>query len=155
MTTHSLQLQYRKIKEIIDATAAATKGDIELQAHWARYVCILTSGFLENSIKEIVGNYVDSQVSKPVADYVKRNMTTLRNPKADKFVEVTASFKPDEKDAFQSFVDSSFRKEAIDNIMKNRHKIAHGRDSNITLSTIEDWLETSTQVVRYMEKTLR
>ena len=37
--------------------------DIDLQAHWARYLCILVSGFLENSISTIYIEYAKKKAT--------------------------------------------------------------------------------------------
>jgi len=47
----SRQLQY--IQSLIKTTDEATRGDISLQGHWGKYLCILVAGFLENAISEI------------------------------------------------------------------------------------------------------
>lgn len=32
-------------------------GDLELQSHWARYLCVRVSGFIETSIRSILSEY--------------------------------------------------------------------------------------------------
>ncbi len=32
--------------------------DLELQSHWARYLCVRVSGFIETSIRSILSEYV-------------------------------------------------------------------------------------------------
>ncbi len=59
------------------------EGDAELQAHFARYLCILVSGFLEKAILEIYTTYAQGQVSQYVANYVATQLEkTKRNPNA-------------------------------------------------------------------------
>ncbi len=42
-------------------------------------------------------------------------------------------------------------KEAIDSIMANRHRIAHGRDSGITVARVREYLDKSVEVVEFIE----
>jgi len=40
------------LQYLIKRTNEVAKGDIELQSHWAKYICVLCSGLLENAIQE-------------------------------------------------------------------------------------------------------
>ena len=43
------------------------------------------------------------------------------------------------------------RKDAIDSIMSNRHLIAHGKDSTISLVRVSEYLKKSVEVVEFLE----
>ena len=44
--------------------------DLELKSHWARYLCILVSGYLETSVRAIYGEYSKNRANDNVANYV-------------------------------------------------------------------------------------
>jgi hypothetical protein len=43
------------------------------------------------------------------------------------------------------------RKEAIDSIMANRHAIAHGRDSGITVVRVVSYLDKCVEIIEFIE----
>lgn len=122
-----------------------------MRSHWAKYLCVLSAGFLENAITEIYGDFVRGAASKPVADYAMSTLSRIQNPKTSKFIEIARSFKPSWADALESYVDSDGRREAINSIMANRHEIAHGKHPGITLVQINDYLDRAVEVIEFLE----
>ncbi|MBF8294531.1 MAG: hypothetical protein HW389_1076 [Bacteroidetes bacterium] len=49
------------------------------------------------------------------------------------------------------FVSVDGRKEALDTIIANRNRIAHGEDSGITIVRIKEYLEKSIEVLEFVE----
>lgn len=43
--------------DVMFALAAKQGADEEVLSHWARYLCVLTSGFIEVSLKSILSEY--------------------------------------------------------------------------------------------------
>lgn len=143
--------QLQRLRSILDRVREASNGDMDLQGHWARYVCILVSGFVENSIKEVFSDYVKACANDAVARYAMSQLNKLQNPKTDKVLEVTGAFKSEWKAALDGFVSEDGRKEAIDSIMNNRNQIAHGRNVGITLAQVDKYLGKIVSVVQFIE----
>ena len=57
MKNASLVRQLQRLNWLIDNTRRASGDQLELQAHWGRYLCVLVAGFLENAIGEIYSEY--------------------------------------------------------------------------------------------------
>jgi len=53
MKSASLARQLQRLNWLIDTTRRASGDQLELHAHWGRYLCVLVAGFLENAIGEI------------------------------------------------------------------------------------------------------
>jgi len=49
------------------------------------------------------------------------------------------------------YIDQDGRKEAINSIIKNRHHIAHGRDSNVTVGTVRGYFDKIIEVIEFIE----
>ena len=122
-----------------------------MRAHWAKYLCVLSAGFLENAIEEVYGDFVRSAASKPVADYATSVLSRIQNPNTPKFLGTARSFRSDWATALEAFVDDEGRREAINSIMKNRHEIAHGKYSGITIAQIKEYLDRAVEVVEFIE----
>jgi hypothetical protein len=151
MKNGELEIQHKKIQNLFKETTNATGGDMELQAHWAKYLCILSAGFLENAICEVYIDFVKSKAPQPIAQYTSSVLRKIQNPRASKFEEVAKSFKESWGNDLKDFLQENGRKDAIDSIMQNRHLIAHGKNSGITVVRIKEWFEKSVEVVIFIE----
>src|SRR5689334_12013601 len=126
MRNRELSRQLQKLEWLIKETPAATAGQLELQAHWGRYLCVLVAGFLENALAEVYSEYVYRTGSKPLANFISKRLLSIQNPKSQRFIETAASFKDEWGKNLEAFLSEGGRKEAIDGIMNHRHQIAHG-----------------------------
>lgn len=151
MNNRELSSQLQRLREIFNKTNAACRDNFEMKSHWAKYLCVLIAGFLENSLKVIYGEFVRMAASKPVADYANSMLSRIQNPNATMFIQTARRFKPDWATELDAFVDSNGRREAINSIMKNRHEIAHGKYSGITMAQIKDYLDKAVEVIDFIE----
>ncbi len=151
MDNRNLKIQLQRLNTLLAKVNVACGTDIEMQSHWAKYICVLCAGFLENAVYEIYGEFVRNAASKPVADYSESILSKIQNPKTDKFVDIAKSFKKDWGNSLEIFITDNGRKEAINNIMVNRHKIAHGENSDITITKINDYFTKALEVVDFIE----
>lgn len=135
------------------ATEAA--GDnLELQAEWARYICIVTSGILENSLKELYIDFAKQKASAPIAKYISSQIFQLRNPKTQRFLDIASAFSQTWHLELEAYVGDNGRSEAIDSIMNQRHLIVHGKykNSNITMASIKEYFSKAVEVLDFIEQ---
>ena len=124
----------------------------QFRAEWARYLCVLTAGFLENAIAGVYEKYAILCANDSISGFVTLVLNRIQNPKANKFVEVAGSFKKDWGRELEEYMAENGRKEAIDSIMANRHLIAHGKDSGITIVRLRVYLDSSIEVIKQIER---
>lgn len=155
MQNRNLTTQLQRLNELFKRVNSACGSDIEMQSHWAKYMCVLCAGFLENAVTEIYGDFVKGASSQPVANFAEYILSKTQNPKASKFVEISAKFKKNWGDSLETFLDDNGRKEAINAIMTNRHLIAHGKTSYITIVQVKDYLKKSVEVIEFIENQCR
>lgn len=151
MKLKNLSSQYQRRTWLIAQANGLPAEQLELRAHWARYICVLSSGFLETSLKEVYAHYARSCSAPGVGDYVESQLERVQNPKASRFVETAQAFNKRWASDLSVFLEEDGRKEAIDAIMANRHQIAHGKDSGITLARVSDYLAKSVRVIEFIE----
>jgi hypothetical protein len=151
MRSPNLTSQLQRLNELFSKTTAASGADIEIRSHWAKYLCVLCAGFLENAVTDVYGEFARRASSKPVADYAISILSKIQNPNAQKFFETANKFKPEWGTDLNIFLDSNGRREAINSIMKNRHEIAHGKYSGITLVQIRNYFDKAVEVVEFIE----
>lgn len=151
MKSYRLVSQHQAITWLIGETSHVDSSQLELQAHWAKYLCVLCAGFLENALTEVFTTYATTCSNSKVSNYVSAELARLQNPKAARFIETARSFDKIWAEDLEAFLLIDGRKEAIDAIMSNRHQIVHGKSSNISLVRVTDYLAKSVEVVEYIE----
>lgn len=149
----SLEISRRisAIEALMKSIQGSTAGDIELQSHWAKYLCVVASGFLEKSLVGIYSDFCGKAASQSVARYAASRLRTIQNPNARVFVEVASAFDKAWGSALQAFLEEDGRAEAIDSIVSNRHKIAHGNPSDITLARLKAYFAKTVDVLEFLE----
>ncbi len=125
-------------------------GDTELQAYWAQFLCVLTSGFIENSVRNLYSEYARTKSSPYVANYVSHELQSFRNAKSEKIIQLTGIFSPEWRVALEDYMEDR-RKAAIDSIVSNRNQIAHGRPVGITFARIREYYENSVEVIVFID----
>lgn len=147
----SLVRQKQRIEWLINQARSFDGDQLELQSHWARYLCVLVAGFLENAISEVYSSYVQSCSNEQVANYVESALGRIQNPKSQKFLETARAFNRDWESSLSDYIEQNGRKDAIDSVMANRHLIAHGKDSGITLARLDQYFKKGVEVIDYIE----
>jgi len=151
MRNRELTRQLQKLRALAKKAGDSSLSDLELQAHWAKYLCVLVAGFLENSLVEIFSEFVSAASSPAVARFATSRLENIQNPKAQRFVEVSGAFDESWGPELEAFLADNGRKDAIDSIMSNRHLIAHGSSSGITLARVNQYLDKCVEVVDFIE----
>ncbi|MEQ1557839.1 MAG: HEPN domain-containing protein [Methyloglobulus sp.] len=152
MDNYDLKKQHQKLIKLIEDTQLFTHGDMELQGHWGKYLCVLVSGFLENAISTVYIDFVSNAAAPHIVQYASKHLDKIQNPKSKKFVEVASQFKKEwGSDLEKFFSDYPEYKEAIDSIMSNRHQVAHGKNTSISVHRVRDCLEKSVCVIEFIE----
>jgi hypothetical protein len=151
MENAELNRQLQRLRSLIQRTVSASFQDLELQAHWGRYLCILVAGFLENALTEIYTDFAKDAASEPVASFAGATLARIQNPNAQRFLDTARAFSRSWAEELDQFLEEEGRRDAIDSIMANRHQIAHGRDSGITIARVNSYLERCVEVVEFIE----
>src|SRR5438045_587867 len=95
MRNRTIQAQLQKVQFLAKETERACGENIELQSHWAKYICVLSAGIIENAVKATYIDFANRTVSKPLARYFGSKLSPLRNPKMETILELAGAFKED------------------------------------------------------------
>jgi len=148
-----LERQYIKLNNLIAETKERFEPDDEMQSHMAKYLCILCSGFLENAIKSTLTDFAkDKTDNEMVLAYVKSQLQRINNPNAKRIRETAEIFSSTWKERLNVFMQENDKASAINYIIKDRHKIAHGKDSEITIRRIEQYFSKVVEVFVFIEQ---
>jgi len=141
-----------RLKRRLDATFGRMPPpsvEIELQSDFARYLCVLVSGFFENAIVALVLDFAQRGSSPEVAAFVERELEHWTNPNTDKICVLLGSFNPEWRKQSELFLVDE-RKESVNSLVALRHKIAHGESVGTSLSQIKAYYATILKVVEFI-----
>lgn len=151
MRNRNIVRQLQRLRDLIRSVDQATNGNVEIQAHWARYLCVLSAGLLENALVELYSDFCLRTSPAPVASYATYSLGSIQNPKTVRFIEVAERFRVAWGENLTAYVSDNGRRDAIDSIMANRHLIVHGKDSGITLVRVKSYLQKALEVLEFIE----
>ncbi len=140
---------FKKINDV----QRLSSDDLELQAHWARYLCILVSGFLENSIRTIYSEYAKEKASPQIVNFVEEKLKGFQNPRMEKVFQLMASFDEEWGKQLKTKTEGEI-KDAVNSIVILRNSIAHGKSVGITYITIQDYYKSSKKLLDVIDEIL-
>ena len=117
----------------------------------AQLVAVWASGYLEATCREVVLAYVSRRADENVVNYVSRTLDRFSNPKMDKILELLHGVDQDATDELRIFADGRIEA-SVNSIVSNRHRIAHGRSSQITMVQVKGYYEDARQLAKKMKE---
>jgi len=141
-------------KQRLDAVFARisqVQGDDELRAHWAKYLCILTSGFIETSLRLILSKYTSRKAAPPILNFIDAQLERITNLNEQKIAQLLNSFSPDWSKAFLE-KRTPQQKDSVDSVVANRHLISHGRSVGITYVRVKQYYTDVVEVIRIIDE---
>ena len=147
-------LEIHRQKQRLDELFKAAGGlsDTEMQSHWSRYLCVLVSGFLENSVELCLSEYSRRVASAAVSNFVSAKLRDFQNPKMGKILDLFGSFNPDWKTQLDVATQGQLS-DSINSIVGNRHKIAHGESVSLSMSSLTAYYKDAVTVIDILQRT--
>lgn len=121
----------------------------ETISHWARYLCILTSGLIENSVRIMISHYAASHSHSNIANYVKKHSKSISNLNSERLKQLLGAFSDEWCSSFELALTDE-QKDAIDSINANRNSISHGRAVGVTLVRIRNYYGKIHEVLKWI-----
>ena len=152
MINTELQAQERRIKSLIHETEQLSP-DNEQKVHLTKYICILVSGFMENAVYHVFGDYSRTKLEKQaILNYIDEQLTKVNNPNSNQLRRIVKAFKVSWESDLKAYMQDNNRAGALNSVMRERHKIAHGKNSDITLTRMKDYFIRCTEIVDFIEQ---
>lgn len=117
-------------------TTAEAITDEEIQAHFAKYLCVKSSGLLESYVKSQVGDYVDASCSRPSSNFIRNKIKHFTNIDYKKLTDFLNTFSSDWLDQFEEEITPEL-KSSLNTIISNRNNIAHGNNDSISFGIMK------------------
>lgn len=149
MRTRSIISERQRIDALFQKISLFSS-DPEVASHWAKYLCVITSGFIENALRDIFRQYVEQRAPPEIVNYVVSKLyKDSQNPKFGVIVDVAGKFDPVFAQELEKVEEDL--KDAVDSIVENRHKISHGESVGLTYSRINEYYEKVKVVAEKLE----
>ena len=154
ISSHRQRLEnlFSKISEVSDFAA---------QSEWSKYLCILVSGFIEESLRTLLEEYTKKHSAPNIQNFVEKQLKTIINCNTNRIIEVLKKFSNDWAQEFEhqikekSSIDDSKIKNSIDSVIANRNSIAHGKNVGITYSRISVYYADVKKAVKTLEDIIK
>jgi len=141
-----------RLRKRLDATFAripTSSADVETQSDYAKYLCVLVSGFFENAIVALLLDYVERRSAPEITSFVERQLDYWTNPNVEKITNLFGSFSPEWRQLITAYLVDE-RKDSINSLVALRHKIAHGESVGTSLSQVKAHYKTIIEVVEHL-----
>lgn len=144
-----LDLLFAKINDINE--------DDELKAHLVSYSCVRVSGFIQQSIREIVSEYAegldgsDKFLRWEKGEFTKPRIRDFQNPNIRNIRVLIRSFDRDWEIRVRSKLTDRMI-DAIKSVNSNRNKIAHGESAVISLEQLQSWYDDVVSAIEIIEE---
>ena len=157
MNTKILQHKQRIDKLFQEVT---TISDMRMQGEWAKYLCVLSSGYLENSLRILLSDYISRNSSREIQRYSEPIIGSLTNCKHGKIIKTLEQFDTNWASSFSEKIEKKSKieneiKDSIDSLVQNRHDIAHGKSIGVGYVTVKKYYEKANEAVEIMEEIIR
>ena len=119
-------------------TLADTISDDEVKGHFAKYLCIRTSGLVEVFFKTQIEDYAVGTSPKPIVSFVNHKFKTFTNINTKKINDLFEMFSLEWQQRFNDEM-SEEQKSALNSVISNRNNIAHGNADSISLTNAKEY----------------
>lgn len=120
--------------------------DLEIKAHWTKYLCVLASGYIETAVRSVAAEYAEGKAHPNISNFVESHIRDFQNPSANKIVEFVRSFNPAWADDFAAKIEGE-TKDSVDSIVSNRCQIAHGEWIGLSYAVMARYYEGAKRLV--------
>lgn len=138
-----------RLKATFQRIDSIEEDQLEARADFSRYLCVLLSGFLEKAIAELLLQHARQQSGTAVQRYMRIALERFQNPSVGRITSLFEKFSQEWRNDLQAFLVDE-RAAAIGSVVKERNRIAHGENSDISYVRVERYREQIDVVVDHI-----
>lgn len=140
----------------LEELAKKTPDEPEEQADWAKYLSVLVSGYLEQSLKEILLEFAGRHNASRLHQYITGTWPESRNMKTTNIREILNHFDPNWAMGFDGWIANGGQyKSELNSLISSRNDIAHGKEANttnVTLRSTRNRLSIAFELVEFLDE---
>ena len=146
-------VQHKQRLDALFEKGTTLANDSELLSNWAKYLCVLTSGFIEESVRVLLFEYVHKRSSPEVEHFVNSRLHFFQNAKMSNILDLLGEFSSEFRTQMELLAQDEL-KDAVDSVVNNRHQISHGRPIGLSFMTIKDYYKRVVRTIECLEQVL-
>jgi RiboL-PSP-HEPN len=135
----------QRLDEVFTRADILDPGELELRSDFARYLCVLISGYVEKSLQELTIQWCRSQSSPSVLRYATGSLRRLQNLNSERLKQVLSSFDEGWRQQVEARCEEGL--DALDSLYGNRNLIAHGANVGLTLTQVRRYLSSVQEII--------
>jgi hypothetical protein len=144
-----LDSKRKRIAYLLDNVPVDPSGSLEMQSHWARYTCVIISGYIEETVKELCRSYAEDRCTPETLNYITAQLRFFQSANTEEISDLLMRFSKTWQSQFEAYVTDE-RKQAINSVIGNRHRVAHGLDCSVTVRQLKEWYPRINDVIDFI-----
>ena len=157
-----MNVKIKSFQDRIEAlfSKASSITDFEVKGNWSKYLCVLISGFIEESMRLLFLEYAKHHSAQKIQRYIEINIRSITNCKHNRIIDLLNLFSEEwciayqKKISEQEIIEGQI-KDSIDSIISNRHNIAHGKNVGISLIVVRNYFDNVKLAIKTLEQTIK
>lgn len=150
MNTVPIVSHKSRLEELFKRVTALPDESLELRADFAAYLCVRISGFVEDSVHHLYAELARAKSIPVVANFASSQLGRVQNLNAERLCKLVGRFDPGWREELEGYLDGP-RKDALDGLVANRNRIAHGEWVGVTVTRMSDDFDRAVEVVDFLE----
>jgi len=143
--------EVHRLKSRLDATFQRSRqlgsdSDPEIQSDFARYLCVLVSGYLEKAVTELVLEHARRSGGPTLQRFVESRTRHFANANAQRLKDLLGSFHSDWRDRLNGILRDGLD-DAVNGVVDLRNAIAHGESPSVTYHRIDEYYKRVQKVI--------
>jgi len=123
--------------------------DLEVQADFAKYFCILVSGYFENALIALILDVAQKRSAPEIARFVEHSLDYWTNPNHEKIIKLLGGFSDEWRKAVEVYLVDE-KKASVNSLVSLRNKIAHGESIGTSLGQVKSYYSDIQDVVDFV-----
>ena len=132
MTGRAEVARHRRQPDTTFSRAGGLHADGELLSDFARYLCVLVSGYVEQTTVELLIEYARTHSDTRIQRHVERGVRRVTNLNTQRLIDLVGTLDPAWRTELEKFIVDEY-KDALDGIVALRNNVAHGRYVGVTM----------------------
>jgi hypothetical protein len=144
--------EVRSMEQRLDATFKridTANLEAEILSDFARYLCVLVSGYLEKAIYELLLEHARNNGAPSLQRFVDHRTKRFTNATSGKLADLLGDFHSEWSEQFEDYISGEL-KDGINAVVDLRNNIAHGGSVGVTYRTISNYYDRIKKVVEYL-----
>ena len=125
--------------------------DDEIKAHLSKYLCVLVSAFLENSMRTVVLKYAGAKSHNHVSNFVNSRVKNVTNLNEEKLKQLLGAFSSNWRIRFENDI-SNEQKAALDSVVNLKNHVAHGKPTTLSFVRVKNYYQNIRKVVEVVQE---